>query len=43
MTDTSMFANEDKFRRTMALVDKELKSSKEDFIKNLFGFYFKFS
>ena len=34
MTDASMFANEDKYRRTMALVDKELKSSKEDFIKH---------
>lgn len=34
MTDASMFASEDKFRRTMALVDKELKSSKEDFIKH---------
>ena len=32
MTDASMFANADKFNRTMALVDKELKSSKEDFI-----------
>ena len=32
MTDVSMFANEDKFNRTMALVDKELKNSKEDFI-----------
>ena len=34
MTDATMFANEDKFRKTMALVDKELKSSKEDFIKH---------
>ena len=34
MTDGSLFANEDKFRKTMALVDKELKSSKEDFIKH---------
>ncbi len=34
MTDASMFANEDKFHKTMSLVDKELKSSKEDFIKH---------
>ena len=34
MTDKAMFANEEKFNRTMALVDKELKSSKEDFIKH---------
>ena len=34
MTDGSLFANEDKFRKTMALVDKELKGSKEDFIKH---------
>ena len=34
MTDGSLFANEDKFKKTMALVDKELKSSKEDFIKH---------
>ncbi len=32
MTDASIFANEEKFNRTMALVDKELKNSKEDFI-----------
>ncbi|WP_278504437.1 Abi family protein [Phocaeicola barnesiae] len=32
MTDVSMFANEDKFNRTMTLVDKELTNSKEDFI-----------
>ena len=32
MTDVSMFANEDKFNRTMTLVDKELNNSKEDFI-----------
>ncbi len=32
MTDASMFANAEKFNRTMALVDKELKSSKEEFI-----------
>ena len=32
MTDASMFANADKFNRTMALVDKELNNSKEDFI-----------
>ena len=32
MTDASMFANADKFSRTMALVDKELKNSKEEFI-----------
>ena len=34
MTDKTMFANEEKFNRTMALIDKELKSSKEDFIKH---------
>lgn len=32
MTDAAMSANEAKFNRTMALVDKELKSSKEEFI-----------
>ena len=32
MTDVAMFANADKYKRTMALVDKELKSSKEEFI-----------
>lgn len=32
MTDVSVFANEDKFNRTMALVDKELNNSKEEFI-----------
>ena len=32
MTDAAMFANADKFNRTMALVDKELKGSKEEFI-----------
>ena len=32
MTDARLFANTDKFNRTMALVDKELKSSKEEFI-----------
>ena len=32
MTDVAMFANADKFNRTMALVGKELKSSKEEFI-----------
>lgn len=32
MTDAAMFANDDKYKRTMALVDKELKSSKEEFI-----------
>ena len=34
MTDTSMFANEEKFLRTMTLIEKELKSSKEEFIKH---------
>ena len=34
MTDPGMFANQDKFKKTMLLVDKELKSSKEDFIKH---------
>ena len=32
ITDVAMFANADKFNRTMALVNKELKSSKEEFI-----------
>ena len=32
MTDAGLFANADKFNRTMALVDKELKGSKEEFI-----------
>lgn len=32
MTDRAMFASAEKFNRTMALVDKELKSSKEEFI-----------
>lgn len=32
MTDASMFTNEERFKRTMALVDKELKNSKEEFI-----------
>lgn len=34
MTDVSTFAKEDKFNRTMALVDKELNGSKEDFIQH---------
>ena len=34
MTDASIFANEEKFLRTMSLIDKELKSSKEEFIKH---------
>ena len=34
MTDTSMFANEEKFLRTMILIEKELKGSKEEFIKH---------
>ncbi len=32
MTDSTLFANADKFNRTMVLVDRELKSSKEEFI-----------
>lgn len=32
ITDATLFANIDKFNRTMALVDKELKNSKEEFI-----------
>lgn len=39
MTDASMFANADKFKRTMALVDKELNNSKEDFIQHFKGKY----
>lgn len=34
MTDETMFANSDKFRRTLTLVDKELKNSKEIFIQH---------
>lgn len=34
MTDASLFANEEKFFRTMSLIDKELKGSKEEFIKH---------
>ena len=34
MTDASMFASEDKFLRTISLIEKELKGSKEDFIKH---------
>ncbi len=32
MTEASLFANEEKFNRTKVLVDKELRSSKEEFI-----------
>ena len=32
MTDGSLFVNADNFNRTMTLVDKELKSSKEESI-----------
>ncbi|MGM9841015.1 MAG: Abi family protein, partial [Candidatus Limisoma sp.] len=32
MTDATMFANGNKFRKTMDLVDKELRNSKEEFI-----------
>lgn len=32
MTDASMFANAEKFNKTMVLIDKELKNSKEEFI-----------
>ncbi len=32
MTDRTLFANAEKFNRTMALVNKELKNSKEEFI-----------
>lgn len=32
MTDGSLFVNANNFNRTMTLVDKELKSSKEEFI-----------
>lgn len=32
ITDESMFANAEKFNKTMVLVDKELKNSKEEFI-----------
>ena len=39
MTDATMYANLDKFNKTMELVNKELKSSKEDFIKHFKGKY----
>ena len=32
ITDKTLFANLDKFNRTKALIDKELKSSREEFI-----------
>ena len=32
MTDSSFFASEERFSRTMALIDKEIKNSKEEFI-----------
>lgn len=32
MTDSSLFANSNKFSRTMELIDKEINNSKEDFI-----------
>ena len=32
MTDISMYANADRFRKTMNFIDKELNASKEDFI-----------
>lgn len=32
MTDPAFFANKDKFSRTISLIDKELNSSKEEFI-----------
>ena len=32
MTDSSLFANPNKFNRTMELIDKEVNNSKEDFI-----------
>ncbi len=34
MTDETVFANRDRFRRTQELVDKELKKSKEEFIQH---------
>ena len=39
MTDATMYANSDKFNKTMELVNKELRSSKEDFIKHFKGKY----
>lgn len=39
MTESAMYANIDKYNKTMILVDKELKSSKEDFIKHFKGKY----
>ena len=39
MTDTKMYANPDKFNKTMELINKELRSSKEDFIKHFRGKY----
>ena len=34
MTDETLFANNDKFRRTLDLVEKELRNSKEEFIQH---------
>ena len=34
ITDSTMFANSSKFNKTLELIDKELKSSREDFIQH---------
>ena len=34
MTDSSFYARSDKFQRTISLIDKELQTSKEDFIEH---------
>lgn len=32
LTDKSFFSNEDKYQATLAVIDKEIQNSKEDFI-----------
>ena len=32
LTDKSFFSNEDKYQETLAVIDKEIQNSKEDFI-----------
>ncbi len=39
MTDERTYANKDKFKKTMELIDKELQSTREEFIKHFRGTY----
>ena len=39
MTDPSYYARSDKFQRTMSLIDKELQTSREDFIEHFIHTY----